>query len=123
MQILIVLLGMALAGQTLYEQLQEWTKEIKVIVFANEDWLGDKILPSNDDHIQACEDLEKAHPEVTCIIVDGFNDESVWPLMDEAHMLRENTPCIMVHQTGKGKWFFGPSAIELTQNLVEESLM
>ena len=120
--ILIALLATALCGDTLYEQLKEWTKEIKVIVFANDDWLGDKILPSNDDHIEACEDLEQAHPEVTCIIVDGFNDETVWPLMDDANMVRENTPCIMVHQSGRGKWYFGPNAIDLTKMQVEASI-
>ncbi len=107
--IFLALLAIAL-GQptTLYKELQGFSENIKLILFGNEDWMGDKLLPSNDDHLDLCEEMEDAHPEVTCIYVDAQNDESVWPLMKDANMQRDNLPALMVHQASKGKWFFGP---------------
>jgi len=54
-------------------------------------------MPSNEDFINTCESLEQQHAEVRCIIVDSIKDETVRPLMLKAHILKDNTPCMMVH--------------------------
>ena len=79
-------------------------------------------MPSNDDFINACEGFEDKHAEVKCIIVDAIKDETVRPLMAKAHILKDNTPCIMIHQGGKAKWFYGPGAITMATELVESSI-
>jgi len=66
-------------------------------VFANDDWEGDKILPSNEEYVNFCEKQEKTHSEVKCIVVDAIKDETVRPLMKKAHILKDNTPTLMVH--------------------------
>lgn len=80
------------------------------------------MLPSNADHLELCQQLENEHPEVECIHVDAKNDETVWPLMKDANMQRDNLPAIMIHQAGHAKWFFGPQALDLTQDYVDQSI-
>jgi len=41
--------------KTLFQELQGYSQNIKLIVFANDDWEGDKILPSNEDYVNFCE--------------------------------------------------------------------
>jgi len=91
-------------------------------VFSNEDWEGDKILPSNEEYINFCENQEKQHTEVKCIVVDAIKDETVRPLMKKSNILKDNTPCVMVHQGGKGKWYYGPGALDLTEKLIKTSI-
>lgn len=85
------------AEKTLFQELQGYSQNIKLILFSNDDWEGDKILPSNEDYVDFCEKQEQTHAEVTCIIVDSIKDETVRPLMKKAHILKDNTPALMVH--------------------------
>lgn len=121
MKLLLAVLAIA-SATTLYKELQGFSENVKVVLFGDPDWMGDELLPSNDEHLDACEDLESAHPEVTCIYVDAKNDDTVWPVMKDSHLLKDNLPALMVHQASKGKWFYGPQAIDMATDLVEASI-
>jgi hypothetical protein len=94
---LMAFICLSFADTTLYHELQGFSENIKLILFANDDWEGDKMLPSNADYTKSCHELDEKYTEVTCMIVDSQNDETVWPLMEKANLARVNTPALMVH--------------------------